>query len=200
MVEVMRNSAQTNGWLALATNGSTDWDELFLGYRASVDFPSCLFYRELRDHYPGAKVILSVRDPDSWYRSASETIYAVSKAAPRWLQWIFPRMRKQAKMIDKLIWDGVFEGRFEDEEFAKEIFRKHIEEVKSVVPADRLLVYEITEGWGPLCRFLGVEEPNEPFPKTNESRQMKKMVNGLRLIGRLPYVAALLILSWLIFF
>ena len=111
MIEVIRNREQTDGWLALATEGSVDWDKLFVGYRASVDFPSCVFYRELIRHYPDAKVILSVRDADSWYKSASETIYALSKAVPRWLVWIFPRMRVQARMINILIWDGIFKGR-----------------------------------------------------------------------------------------
>jgi len=199
MIEVIRNREQTDGWLAVATEGSVDWDKLFAGYRASVDFPSCVFYRELIKHYPDAKVILSVRDADSWYKSASETIYALSKAVPRWLVWIFPRMRVQARMINILIWDGIFQGRFEDPDFAKEVFRKHIEDVKSIVSPERLLVYEITEGWGPLCRFLGVEEPAERFPRTNESKEMKKMVKVARVLDKLPYAVMLIILGWLVY-
>jgi len=199
MIEVIRNREQTDGWLAVATEGSVDWDKLFAGYRASVDFPSCVFYRELIKHYPDAKVILSVRDADSWYKSASETIYALSKAVPRWLVWIFPRMRVQARMINILIWDGIFQGRFEDPDFAKEVFRKHIEDVKSIVSPERLLVYEITGGWGPLCRFLGVEEPAERFPRTNESKEMKKMVKVARVLDKLPYAVMLIILGWLVY-
>lgn len=199
MIEVIRNREQTDGWLAVATEGSVDWDKLFAGYRASVDFPSCVFYRELIKHYPDAKVILSVRDADSWYKSASETIYALSKAVPRWLVWIFPRMRVQARMINILIWDGIFQGRFEDPDFAKEVFRKHIEDVKSIVSPERLLVYEITEGWGPLCRFLGVEEPADRFSRTNESKEMKKMVKVARVLDKLPYAVMLIILGWLVY-
>lgn len=199
MIEVMRNREQAAGWLALATGGLADWDELLAGYRAAVDFPSCIFYRELMAHYPDAKVILSIRDADSWYRSASETIYALSKAMPRWLVWVSPRLRVQARMIDRLIWDGVFQGRFEDPDFAKEIFRKHIEDVKSIVPPERLLVYEISEGWGPLCRFLGVQEPAEPFPRTNESKEVKKFVKVAKLIDKLPHTVLLVVLGWLVY-
>ena len=108
-------------------------------------------------------------------------------------------MRVQARMINILIWDGIFQGRFEDPDFAKEVFRKHIEDVKSIVSPERLLVYEITEGWGPLCRFLGVEEPAERFPRTNESKEMKKMVKVARVLDKLPYAVMLIILGWLVY-
>ena len=68
-------------------------------------------------------------------------------------------------MLDRLIWDGTFEGRFEDKPHAVEVFNRHNEEVQGSVPPDRLLVYEVKEGWGPLCSFLGV-----PVPEGDPSR------------------------------
>ena len=87
-----------------------------------------------------------MRDPDAWYRSAVRTIHAIMKNQPRWLFPLIPRMRILDRMIDRIVWQGVFDGRFEDEEHAKQVFRDHIEKVKSVIPADKLLVYQITDG------------------------------------------------------
>ena len=101
--------------------------------------------------YPEAKVVLTVRDPDRWYESARQTIYYVRHAFPRWMPIFFRRMKDFHSMLDRLVWDGMFEGRFEDRAFAIEVFNRYNEEVRRVVPPDRLLVYEVREGWEPLC-------------------------------------------------
>ena len=80
------------------------------------------------------------------------------------------------EVIAALIWDGTFEGRFEDREFAIDVFERHNEAVKTAVPADRLLVHEIGEGWEPLARFLEVEPPDAPFPRLNDTAAFREMV------------------------
>jgi len=84
-------------------------------------------------------------------------------------------------MATKLVWEQTFDGRFEDRRYAMEVFERHNEEVKKHVPAERLLVYEVKEGWKPLCEFLGVEIPEEkPFPHLNDTEAFKQMVQQRR--------------------
>ncbi|MEO1029694.1 MAG: sulfotransferase family protein [Pseudomonadota bacterium] len=93
MLEVMPSKDQRKHWLAIAQGERVDWDEVFEGFEASVDFPSSTYYTELLEKYPEAKVILTVRDPDKWYVSASNTIYAIGKAIPGWARKVFPPIR-----------------------------------------------------------------------------------------------------------
>ena len=199
MSEVMRSRKQALLWHQLAVDGSVDWDDVFEGYRAAVDFPSSVYYRELLEHYPEARVILSVREPDAWYRSALRTIHAIMKNQPRWLFPLIPRMRILDRMVDRIVWQGVFDGRFEDEEHAKQVFRDHIEKVKSVVPPDKLLVYQITDGWAPLCNFLDVPQPEGvTFPRTNEAREMIRVVRVMKALRLLPYGVAVSVAVWIL--
>ena len=130
-------------------------------------------------------MLLSVRDPERWYESAYETIYRMSspdgEERRRALLDTLPpevadQMRAAGPFIDELIWQGAFGGRFADREYAIGVFNAHNEAVKAAVPPDRLLVYEVKEGWAPLCRFLGVEAPaDQPFPHVNDSASFQAM-------------------------
>lgn len=174
MSEIMNDPEKARDWLNARLRKQVNWDDVFDGYQATVDWPSCSFYKELHEHYPEAKVILTVRDPDEWYRSAYKTIYAMSKARNKIIDWLFPASRNMKRMFFVIIWDGTFYGKFEDEVYAKTIFKNHIEEVKRAVPKEQLLIYEITQGWEPLCKFLAVPVPQEePFPIVNDSKSMK---------------------------
>jgi hypothetical protein len=140
-----------------------NWDAIFRGYQASVDWPACAVYKELMQAYPEAKVLLSVRDPEKWYESASKTIYQVTKPE---------RHSTHAHMIDAIIWDGTFHGMFEEKDYAIAVFLEHNEEVKRLVAPEKLLVYDVKEGWEPLCAFLGVAVPlDTPFPHLNDSQE-----------------------------
>jgi hypothetical protein len=151
--------------------------------------------------YPEAKVILTVRDPERWYDSARRTIYHVMHAFPRWVIPFVPRMRRLWRMLDRLIWGGMFQGRFEDRSHAIEVFNRHDEEVKRVVPADRLLVYEVSEGWDPLCSFLGVPVPEgRPFPHLNDAEEFRSRIERAAFVMRAIALSVLgavaLILAW----
>jgi hypothetical protein len=84
---------------------------------------------------------------------------------------------------EEIIWNGTFDGRFEDKTHAIEVLERHNEEVKRRVPPERLLVYEVKEGWGPLCEFLGVPEPDEPFPHLNDAAEMRRGIRVLRALS-----------------
>jgi hypothetical protein len=190
MVEVLARLDDARTWDGAISGEPVDWDRLFAGYQATVDLPSCLFYRELLAKYPEAKVILTVRDPERWYDSARKTIYFARSAFPKWASVLNPRMRVFGRMINRL-WDRMFQGRFEDRAFAIDVFNRHNEQVRRDVPADRLLVYEISQGWGPLCVFLGVPVPEgKPFPHLNDAAEFRARIErGARIVRTIGYAA-----------
>lgn len=164
-------------FLAALQGEPADWGATFEGYDSTVDWPGCTFYKDLMATYPEAKVILSVRDPEKWYASAERTIYALKEAA---LRGALAEDRVVAPpevllMIKTLIWDHTFEDRFADKAFAIEVFERHNEDVKRTVPADKLLVYEIQQGWEPLCEFLDVDVPADEFPHLNDAETFRQM-------------------------
>ena len=179
MQEVFAHPQHVPVWQAAADGQKVDWDALFEGFQATVDWPGCTFYQELMEHYPDAKVLLSVRDPDAWYKSASETIYQMSQRGfPALLVLRFvPRLRRFVKMVTRLIWQDTFHDRFSDRAYAISVFNEHIAEVKRTVPPEKLLVFEVKEGWEPLCRFLEVPVPDKPFPRLNDSAAFRRQAS-----------------------
>lgn len=173
MLEVMKIKSAPGDWYKAACGDEMDWDAVFEGYNAAVDWPSCAFYRELAETYPDAKVILTLRDPKRWYESAINTIFTSMQlempGAP-------PSIQAQMKMARKLIAENTFGGDLGDEENAIAVFNAHTEEVKATIPAERLLVYEVAEGWEPLCAFLDVPVPDTPFPKVNTTEDFRAMI------------------------
>ena len=145
MREVMKKH-KAKVWYEIRQGKPVDWDKIFKGYQATVDWPGCVFYKELMEQYPEAKVLLSVRDPDKWYESSLNTIYPATKRFPAWTSWFISPMKYTPLMVNRVIWDGVFGGKFEDREYAINVFKQHIEEVKRYVPPDKLLVYEARMG------------------------------------------------------
>jgi hypothetical protein len=190
MAEVLPNKVQVALWHDIAMGETPQWEAIFDGYQASVDFPSSGYYRELLAEYPDAKVVLTVRDVDSWYRSATDTIFAFGVSVPGWLKVLIPRVRRALEMVDVCVWQRIFQGRFADEAYAKQVFVDHIEAVKAHVPADQLLIFEVKEGWGPLCRFLDCDVPDSEFPNVNDTNEFKRRVRMIRVVSVLPLVLA----------
>ena len=189
MTEVIQNPSHVGLWTDAAEGRPVDWKRLFQGYEATVDWPACTFYKELMQAFPDAKVLLSVRDPEKWYESAYNTIYGSLRAFPfNVIRHVVPPARRMSRMVDGIIWNGTFKGRFEDKPFAIECYNRHIEDVKKHVPADRLLVYEVKEGWEPLCRFLGLEVPQDkPFPRLNDTADFQRMIRERMKSAFLPW-------------
>jgi len=164
MQEVMKayDRGHVEQWEAALRGDDVDWHALFAGYEATVDFPACVFYRELMEAFPDAVVVLSIRDPQRWWDSYSKLVGLVSKAT--WFNFV-PMFRKFSAMNLHLV-DYVFGGSLEKNDSIARYLR-HIDEVKATVPDERLLVYSVTEGWEPLCRFLGHPVPERRFPHAN---------------------------------
>lgn len=175
MTEVFNNPWQIPYWKAAIERRPVDWHTLLSGYQSTTDWPCCSFYEQLMQAYPDAKVILSVRDPEKWYESVSATIYRVSKLSRSpvvpFISLVNPTLRRRLRsvsVVNGLVWEQTFHNNFADKEYAISVFNQHNEEVKQRVPADKLLVFNVKEGWEPLCAFLGVDVPDKPFPRLND--------------------------------
>ncbi|KAI9491218.1 P-loop containing nucleoside triphosphate hydrolase protein [Zychaea mexicana] len=152
-----------------------DWDELYEGFSAAVDCPTISFLDRLFDYYPNVKVILTKRDPDSWYKSVLNTIYNFHDKLPENPKDYAIRNRKMTKTI---FLQGAFMDlqKFKDEpEVMKARYEAHNAWVLENVPADRLLVLDLRDGitWEKICPFLGKPIPNEPYPHVNDTKTMK---------------------------
>ncbi len=151
-------------WAAAHRGEGVDFDALYQGYLATVDWPACNFWRELIEYYPQAKVILTLRDPLSWHASVLRTIYPRSVARR---QSDDPKLRATGEWLNDIIWQGVFHGRAEDRDYAIDIYNRHNDAVRQALPADRLLVIEGHQQWEPLCGFLECAVPGEAYPTRN---------------------------------
>ena len=168
MFEVRDHPELLPAWEAVARGEAADWDEMFAGYRSQTDWPGARVWRELASHWPDAKVILTVRDPDQWFDSVQATIAPFLAARGRHAS---PHADAIARMGQSLIAEQVFDDRLSDRAHATRVFKDHIADVQAEIAPERLLVFDPHEGWAPLCAFLGVPVPDGPFPHTNSSRQ-----------------------------
>ncbi len=183
MTEVFEHPEHIPIWEAASRGEPVDWDALFSGYHASVDWPGAAFYDRLMAQYPEAKVLLSVRDPLRWYESVANTIYQVgrlARAEPQPDEDPAIESRRQAgRMINAVIWQGTFAGAFEVRERAIAVYEAHNKAVQERVPPHKLLVFDVRDGWEPLCRFLGVSIPTGTlFPHLNDSASFQAMTRG----------------------
>lgn len=179
MLHLFEQPEQVALWRRAARGGPVDWARIYAGYRATVDWPGARFWRELTAAYPAAKVVLTVRDSRRWYDSARDTIYAAA-VEPVPATGVDPTFAEIRQMSHEVVWDGVFDGRFEDREYAIQLMAEHTRAVRDEIDDDRLLVFEVEQGWAPLCEFLGVPVPDEPFPHTNDRGQFTDRVRNLR--------------------
>lgn len=171
MVEVFQHPEQ-QPLLQAAVDGAplSAWGSVLDGYVAAVDWPMCRWYAELAAANPEAIVLLSVRDSaDAWWRSASRTIFQGLPAEPtnEWDRWA-------VQLIDGHI------GSHVDADVAKAGYERHNAEVRATIPAHRLLEWNATQGWAPLCEALGVPVPDEPFPVTNTTEEFNARRAGER--------------------
>ena len=168
MFEVADHPEQLPYWQAAARGDLPDWDALFADYGSCIDWPAARYWREIAAHYPDAKVLLSVRPAEKWIKSVHATIYPAmferGEAVPA-------ETRARRDMAYEIIVEQTFGGRLDDAEHAMATFRAHTAEVRAVIAPKRLLVYDVAEGWEPLCEFLGVAMPDGPFPRINSSEE-----------------------------
>ncbi|RWL40284.1 MAG: sulfotransferase family protein [Mesorhizobium sp.] len=162
MWEVMAHAKQKRLWRALARGEAPDWAQLFAGYKSCVDWPSAFYWRELIKAYPQARVILTWRSPESWWGSFEKTLLPAIAGST-----------DQESLGIALVANQVFGGRPHDRAHAIAVYRDNVEAVLNTVPAERLLVHKLGDGWAPLCSHLGVPVPDEPYPARNSSQEFR---------------------------
>lgn len=150
-------------WLG-AVEGKPDWDATFAGYAATVDYPGCYVWRDLAAHFPEAKIILSVREAESWFASVSSTIFSPEHRA------MFEGTPMEPFMAGTVVKD--FGDRITDRAFMVDYYERWNQAVIDSVDPARLLVYPAGDGWDPLCAFLGVPVPSVPYPRVNSREDM----------------------------
>lgn len=165
MHELFDNPQQKALWRALALGAPPDWDALFAGYNACVDWPSACYWRQLIGIYPDAKVLLTWRTPESWWSSFEKTIVKA-------VQNTDDPDSLGHTVINRL----TFGGRMGDRDHAIATYNAHNEAVIATIPADRLLVCKLGDGWGPLCAHLGVEVPEEDYPNRNNKTDFARKI------------------------
>lgn len=161
-----------------------DWRPLLEGYHAAVDWPAAAFWRELSAAHPRARVILTVRDPVRWYESMAATLFPLHHQVEHsaWARLLLeltglaePALRDGYQLTHDLVWHDTFAGRFGDRAHALRVFREHVHAVQAAIPPGRLLVFDVAEGWEPLCAFLGKPIPSgEPFPHVNDASAFQR--------------------------
>lgn len=184
---LMDLDGQLPHWQAVA-DGRQDWEEIFGEARSTLDWPSARYWRELAEHYPEAKVVLSVRDPKRWIASMRETVWAMyfgdsvthhlcearAQVDPAWNGFL--------GLMRRITWNpgtGVFGDDPESDEGLEAGMQAWHESVKQGLPEERLLVWDPADGWDPLCRFLEVPVPSEPLPRVNDTTSFKEgMIGG----------------------
>jgi Sulfotransferase domain len=194
MFEIATHPEQVDRWLPLV-NGPVDWEAVFEGYRSSQDWPSSHFWRDLVAAYPQAKVVLTVRDPLTWYPSLRElmlrgpgTATGTAEAPMATANQAIGRLAPVLSMIGQAYFgpDWRF-GADLAEDVALAAYHRHEAAVRAGVPADRLLVFDVRQGWEPLCAFLGAPVPvDEPFPRLNDTQWMREAVERMKSGGAMP--------------
>ncbi|AZO39130.1 sulfotransferase family protein [Mesorhizobium sp. M2A.F.Ca.ET.037.01.1.1] len=162
MSEVMGHAKQKRLWRALARGEAPDWAQLFAGYKSCVDWPSAFYWRELIEAYPQARVILTWRSPESWWESFEKTLLPAIAGST-----------DQESLGIALVANQVFGGRPQDRAHAIAVYRDNVEAVLNTVPAERLLVHKLGDGWAPLCSHLGVPVPEESYPARNTTQEFR---------------------------
>uniref|UniRef100_A0A0K2TZF1 Sulfotransferase family protein n=1 Tax=Lepeophtheirus salmonis TaxID=72036 RepID=A0A0K2TZF1_LEPSM len=188
------NSKDTEHWHKAMSGKATkeDWYKFFDkgGFRTAVDYPASYFYKELFEAYPEAKVVLTVRDVQSWHESCYSTIFNnhENQKTP-WIYYLtgLAQRFKVTERIGNLIVPG-FSVSFKDTnksgpEASKVYFDKWTEEVKNNIPEKQLLIFDVRQGWAPLCKFLDRPIPDVPFPKANDRKTMKKKISTVKILG-----------------
>lgn len=179
--EVFAHPEHKEHWLAAARGDSGAWRRALEGYRATVDWPGTAFWRQLVDAYPDAKVILTTRNADKWFESIDKTIFTTMKVgqpAARVVERFgspenATRMGELVRVMGREVMAArSFGGTIDDRDHVIACYERHNEEVRRDVPAERLLDYQVGQGWEPLCRFLGVPVPDQPFPHLNDRTTM----------------------------
>jgi sulfotransferase family protein len=175
MFDIVSSQERLGQWERIVCDGQRpDWEAVFDGYTSAVDGPPAVYYQQIMEAFPGAKVILTVRDAERWYQSTYDTLYQFALRNRDNPAAAGSSQARLYRMTNTMTWDGLFGGRFADRDHAIRVFHNRNEEIIRSIDPGRLLVYDVRQGWKPLCDFLGADLPPEEFPHANDAESMRK--------------------------
>ena len=180
MFEIRQSRQQLELWRTISKTPDIDWNLVFAGYLSQTDWPGARYWQQLAKAFPHSKVVLTYRDPKSWYQSFKSTIVRANRAGI--LHDPDLHTRAMAEIVEDIVFRQTFDDRPEDENHAISIYLKHISDVMEEIPRERLLLYNVSEGWQPLCDFLDVKVPDSAFPVPNSKEfflARKTFLNGV---------------------
>jgi hypothetical protein len=173
MEEVLKNmDVQVPLW-SEALKGNPEWNAIYDGFKSAVDWPTAGFYRELIKAYPTAKFILTERNPENWADSFGSTIYKLVEGKDKAPE----KMRNWLNMVNDVLTKSGFPLGMDRNQLING-FIAHNKAVRESIPSEQLLIFQVKDGWEPLCKFLNVPVPNEPFPRTNNREEFWELVNS----------------------
>lgn len=176
MYEIVENLDQLPSWQSAVNGEKTDWQSIYNGYSSQVDWPGAHFWRQSMEAFPNAKVLHSVRPVDKWWASFEKTIGKLMSTYPS--MDLPPPIRELLDMNRKFIGEQTFGGKFRDRDAAIAAFEQRTADVRALVPAEKLLVFDVAEGWEPLCAFLEVPVPDVEFPHHNLRADFWEVLGG----------------------
>lgn len=193
MIAIMTTPGHVNFWIKLANGEKMNFDDVFKkqGYKAGCDNPFSTFWKEQLQQYPNAKVVLTVRDPEKWYKSWNETIYSIIYGGPHtsFLANVTLFLLNMSQFHSQVVKKRILNNDFSKENTIK-CFNEHNAEVIAKCPKDKLLVFNVSEGWEPLCKFLDKPIPDVPFPHLNDTNDIKTYATVLAVIGGIAVAAS----------
>lgn len=205
MQNILLNKKDAKKWhnLIFSNNKKYNWDSIYKGYGACLDFPSCNYYKELMEFYPDAKVILNLRDDESWVKSWNVLNNQILKSFTfRFIAKLpYTSFKLHKDIHNEMILGsrGAFGGAKTDEEKMQK-FNDWNQSVIDYVPKDRLLVYKVSEGWDPICKFLNVNIPDISFPYKNKTKNMGHMSRFINMIFIIIIIISIIMIISSVFF
>ena len=174
MVELLVEGRTIEGFAAACRGEQVDWSEIMADYGACIDWPGCVFHDQLAEAFPEAKLVLNVREGESWYESVKESIFKTWTAVK---DGNGPIQGEKLQVLGDTVFGekGTFEGRFDDKDFILKKVAARTEEIIATYPPDRLLVFDVKQGWEPLCAFLDKPVPEGDFPRLNDRAQFAQL-------------------------
>ena len=207
MQNILLNKNDARLWHDLIFNNNNNnefnWETIFKGYGACLDFPSCNYYKELMEFYPDAKIILTIRDDENWIKSWNVLNNQVLNSFTfKFLAKIpYTSFKLQKDIHNKMILgdNGAFKGEKTDKAI-KQRFNEWNQSVIDYVPKDRLLIYQVKDGWKPICDFLDKPIPNIPFPYKNKTKNMGHMSRFINIMFIIIVIISIVMIISSVFF
>jgi len=189
------NTSRCRAFVDAYQGKPTDWRALMAGWGSAVDHPTTDFVPELMAAFPEATVILSVRDsPAVWWKSYSDTIKRIQPAWNGVLLYSLPPAHTFWRVGQGV--DTCLEREYGT--VGPEVYELHNKRMMEIVPKEKMLVFNVKEGWEPLCTFLGVQVPKVPFPRVNDTKDMRRKFFIMRSVAATAWVLELGLLALLV--